>query len=491
MTTISKTSAQRLTALADRARAELNMLSFATKPWVMPKIEDGAKMLDVVIIGAGQSGLVVGHALKRHGVTNFVVLDRNRQGYEGVWETYARNHEIRSPKEIMGADLGLPSMTIESFYRAKHGDAAWDEIKRIPRTDWMDFLRWYRAIADLPIRNEVTVADIDYDANGVTITTKDGETLRTRLVILATGMDGGGGWQTPEIITRNLPHGRYNHACEVYDVSRFKDKSIGVLGAGAAAFDAAVAALDAGARHVDLFMRRPQLPMIDVAREIETAGQLNHGHELSDETKWGLSRFMSGLSQSPAEHHFYKACSFDNFAMHLGSPWWSVGIEGDMVAIKTPKSQFRFDHVVSATGVAVDMTRRPELGKIAKGAALWRDRFTPPADDPAPGRLNFPYLNHCYQFTEREPGTARGIERIFAFNALASLSMGGMSAVSISSHRFGVPRVVAGVTGFLFREQEQAIIPMLAAYNTPGIVLTDRTREKLGLAVDSALAKAG
>jgi hypothetical protein len=130
------------------------------------------------------------------------------------------------------------------------------------------------------------------------------------------------------------------------------------------------------------------------------------------------------------------------------------------------------------------MSRRPELAKIAAKAAFWRDRFTPPADDPAPGRLNFPYLNRHYQFTEREPGTAPGIDRIFAFNALASLSMGGMSAVSISSHRYGVPRVASAVTGFLFREQEDQIIPTLQAYDTPGIVLTDHIRQMLGIPLE-------
>jgi cation diffusion facilitator CzcD-associated flavoprotein CzcO len=254
-----------------------------------------------------------------------------------------------------------------------------------------------------------------------------------------------------------------------------------VLGAGAAAFDTAVAALDAGANSVDMFMRRPTLPMIDVAREIETAGLLNHGHELPDQTKWALARFMNGLSQAPAEHHFHRAWSFSNFRMHLGSPWQAVGLEGDAVRVTTPKGAFAFDHVFAATGVSVDMSRRPELGKIAAATALWRDRFTPPADDPSPGRLNFPYLNRSYQFTEREPGTAPGIDRIFAFNALASMSMGGMSAVSISSHKYGVPRLVGAITGQLFREQQDSVIPTLASYNVPGIDIPDRALALLGI----------
>jgi cation diffusion facilitator CzcD-associated flavoprotein CzcO len=488
MTTIQlNTAEQRLADLADRARAELEMLSFATKPWVLPRQYEGATIPDVTIIGGGQSGLVLGHALKRRGVTNMLILDRNPAGYEGVWDTYARNYEIRSPKEITGADLGLPSLSIQSFFIAKHGAEAWQQIKRVPRADWMAYLRWYRRIADLPIENDVRVIDIDYDATGVTLTTDTGRQIRSRLVVLATGMDGGGAWSTPEIITRNVPRAHYNHSCEIYDEKLMAGRAIGILGAGAAAFDTAVTALGAGAKSVDLFMRRPQLPMLDLAREMEHGGGLDHGHELSDSTKWALSRLMSGLSQSPAEHHFLKACSHPNFRMHLGAPWETVSFDGDKVRVETPKGAFAFDHVFAGTGVMVDMAKRAELAKIAAKAALWRDRFVPPADDPAPGRLNFPYLNRSYQFTERETGSAPGIERIFAFNALASLSMGGMSAVSISSHRYGVPRLASGITGFLFREQEDQIIPTLRAYNTPGIVLNDHIRQMLGMEPEQKL----
>ena len=90
-----------------------------------------------------------------------------------------------------------------------------------------------------------------------------------------------------------------------------------------------VAALTEGAASVDMFMRRPTLPMVDLVRDFETAGHLDHCHELADETKWALSSFLGGFSQSPAEHHFYKAWSYDSFRMHLGSPWQTIGLAGD------------------------------------------------------------------------------------------------------------------------------------------------------------------
>jgi FAD-dependent urate hydroxylase len=483
----------RLAELTARVRAELEMLSFATKPWVIPKHHNGRKIVDVVIIGAGQSGLVLGHALKRRGVTNLLLLDRNASGYEGVWETYARNYEIRSPKEITGADLGIPSLSIQSFFEAKHGAEAWARIKRVPRSDWMDYLRWYRSIADLPIQNDVEVSDIDYDRDGVTLTAADGSTIRSRLCVLATGMDGGGAWTVPDIIAKTLPRHRYHHTGDIVEPDVPAGRRIGILGAGAAAFDMAVTALTNGAATVDLFMRRPTLPMLDLAREMEHGGGLDHAHEVSDATKWTLSSFMSGLSQSPAEHHFLNAWTFPNFRMHLGSPWTEIALAGDEIRVRTPKGNFRFDLVFAATGVAVDMSRRPELAKIAAKAALWRDRFVPPAEDPSPQRLNFPYLDRSYRFTEREPGTAPGLERIYAFNGLANLSMGAMSAVSISSHRFGVPRLASAITGALFAEQEHAIVPTLRNYDTPGITLTPHIRAMLGIepATSDPLAATG
>nr|WP_253949342.1 NAD(P)-binding domain-containing protein [Mangrovicoccus sp. HB161399] len=462
-----------------RAREDLAMLSFATKPWVIPAEHAGRRIPDVAIVGAGQSGLVLGHELKRRGVDNILLLDRAPEGREGVWDSFARNYEIRSPKEVMGADLNIPSLTIQSFFTACHGRAAWDALKRVPRTDWMAYLRWYRSIADLPVRNGAEVADIDFDAAGVSLSLAGGGTIRARHAVLATGMDGGGAWAVPEVIAAGLPPERYSHSSDGVDAAQFAGRDIAILGAGAAAFDMAVTALDAGARQVEMFMRRRDLPMKDVAREFETGGHLNHSHELSDLTKWNLARFMSGLSQSPAEHHFFRACSFPNFRILPGAPWETVGMDGGRIVIGTPRGRFEADHAIAATGTLVDMSRRPELARIARGAALWRDRFQPPADDPAPGRLLFPYLDRDYRFTERVPGAAPGIGRIVAFNALASLSMGGMSAVSISSHRFGVPRVADGLTRALFAEQEDRLIPMLEAHDREAFELPADIRAML------------
>ncbi|SEQ27802.1 Predicted flavoprotein CzcO associated with the cation diffusion facilitator CzcD [Faunimonas pinastri] len=470
---------RRLAELAGQVRREMEMLSFATKPWVMPVKEDGAVLPDVTIIGGGQSGLAVGLELKRRGVANFVILDANPAGFEGVWETYARNYEIRSPKDITGMEGGLPSLAIESYVIARYGQEGWDGIKRIPRTVWMAYLRWFRAVTDLPIRNDTRVIDLDFDAGGVTLTLGDGSRMRTRQVVLATGMEGGGGWRTPREIAETLPPEVYNHSADIFDEAYLGGKRVGVLGAGAAAFDMAVTALEAGAARVDMFLRRRDLPMRDVIRELENGGYLVHANRIPDQTKWNISKYMNGLSQAPAEHHFHKACSYENFTIHLGSPWQTIRWTGQDVHVRTPLDDWTFDHVFTATGVSVDMARRPELARIHANAALWRDRFVPDDGDLASPRLDFPYLDGQYRFTERVPGTAPGLDRIFAFNALAGLSMGGLAAVSIGAFRFGTRKLVDAVTERLFDEQVAAIVPYLDTFDKPGVTVPENMANKL------------
>lgn len=469
----------RLEALKSRVRDEMRMLSFATKPWVMPVTDGGITIPDVIIIGAGQSGLSAALELIRRGVNNIVILDANPEGYEGVWETYARNYEIRSPKEITGMDGGLPSLTIEAFVVARHGQEAWDRIKRIPRTVWMAYLRWFRSCLDVDIRNETRVTDIDFDRNGVTLTLDDGSRMRGRQAVLATGMDGGGHWRTPDFIRQALPREVWNHSSDIFHDAGLSGKRVAVLGAGAAAFDMAVASLEAGADKVDMFLRRNELPMRDVIRELENGGYLVHANRIPDAAKWEISKYMSGLSQAPAEHHFHKACSYENFNIHLGSPWEKLSWTGSEIVIKMPGREWRCDHVFAATGVTVDMSKRPELVRLHSMAALWRDRFVPTDGDVNSPRLNFPYLDGHYRFTPREPGTAAGIERIFAFNALAGMSMGGLSAVSIGAFRFGTRKLVDALIERLFDEQVDHLVPYLETFDAPGVTVPQNMQSML------------
>ncbi|MBM3572509.1 MAG: FAD-dependent oxidoreductase, partial [Alphaproteobacteria bacterium] len=57
---------------------------------------------DVVIVGAGQSGLAAAFGLLRAGVANIAIYDLAQPGREGPWVTTARMLTMRSHKGVRG-----------------------------------------------------------------------------------------------------------------------------------------------------------------------------------------------------------------------------------------------------------------------------------------------------------------------------------------------------------------------------------------------------
>ena len=102
-----------LARLAEQAQRDLDALAHPSSAWVRPVADAmGRQVYDVVIVGAGQAGLIVGLALKREGIRNILLLDRNPAGYEGPWDTFARMEVLRTPKTLVGAEFGIPSLSV-------------------------------------------------------------------------------------------------------------------------------------------------------------------------------------------------------------------------------------------------------------------------------------------------------------------------------------------------------------------------------------------
>src|SRR5258708_39451311 len=97
-----------LMALEARVRREIEMTAHPRMEWMMARLHQGKPVLDVLIVGAGQSGLCIAFALMRERVGNILVVDRAPEGREGVWVTFARMPTLRSPKDQTGPDRGLP-----------------------------------------------------------------------------------------------------------------------------------------------------------------------------------------------------------------------------------------------------------------------------------------------------------------------------------------------------------------------------------------------
>jgi cation diffusion facilitator CzcD-associated flavoprotein CzcO len=470
------------TALAAQARAERALLSYPDASWVQPASTDG--VLDVLIVGGGQSGLGLAAALRSQGVARIAVLDRAVPGQEGVWDTFARMPELRTPKQLNGLDMGLPALSVQRWYIARFGEAAWASIDRIPRLHWMDYLRWYRATLQLPVVNGVevlnlrpaTAADEAPAEDCIAVDTlQDGRphTRLSRLVVLTTGMDGAGAWRVPAFIADALPADRCHHSSDAIDFTQLHGQRVGVLGHGAAAFDNAVAALRAGARSVDLCFRRARLPRVNPHRHIENAGLLTHYARVPDAIRWQVASHFRRVDQPPPHGSFQQACRWPNFKAHAACPWDKVRWTGHDIEVHTPQGHFQFDHVICATGHALDLSARPELQTLAPVIARWQDRYVPPADQAHPVLAAHPYLGEHYECLPRTPGSdSDWVTRVFAFNSLSYVSHGPHST-SISGHKHALPRLVRGITQRLFLDQAHTLMDDLQRYDTQELDLPE------------------
>jgi cation diffusion facilitator CzcD-associated flavoprotein CzcO len=459
-----------VTQLSDRVRRELTYLSYPPREWTLPRSRNGARVLDVLIVGAGQSGLATAFGLKLERITNIKVVDRNPRGLEGPWRRFARMRELRTPKEVSGIDFGIPSLTVRAWYEAKYGRKAWERIERIPQEIWRSYLDWYRDVLELPVENQVEVTSIEPAGDLLLAHLRRSdriEHVHARKIVLATGFNGSGRWRAPRDLVANLPAERYAHSADDIDFRRLAGKRVGVLGVGASAFDNAAAALEAGAARVDLCFRRPDIPRINPLMWMNFSGLLGHFAELSDLERW---RFMRHILEErpvpPTQDTFWRCRRFENFVWHANCAWRSVRGSGRVARVETKGRTFTFDFIIFATGVETDLLARAELAPIVHQIALWRDRFKPPPGEESELLARHPYLGRAFEFIEREPGTAPFLARLhnFTFGAMPSL---GLTGAAIPGMRYGARRLVNGLARDLFREDAGAYYRDLLAYAAP------------------------
>lgn len=467
--------ALRLSTLASAARADIEALSYPDRAWLAPRLgPDGEPVEDVLIIGAGQSGLVIAAHLKREGLKRVALLDAAKAGEEGPWRTYARMTELRTPKTTVGAELGLPNLSLRRWHEARYGAAAWDAFERLPRTDWADYLAWYAQAVGVKVESETQASDISEAGDLVRVETLNRGQARPRFartVVIATGFEGSGAWRVPDFVARALPARLYDHSNGPIDFNRLRGKRVGLLGHGASAFDSAIAALRAGASAAEVCFRRPRLPRSNPHRAIESAGLMSHYPALSDPTRWGIARFFRVHDQPPPVTAFRIAHSLPGFRLRPATPWLSVAQDGETVRVETPNGALTYDHLILATGGVVDLALRPELNSLAGAAALWKQRFEPPPGEEDERLAALPYLDEGYAFT---PKTERDawVARVFAFNGL-SVTSHGPHSTSISGQKHALPRVIRGVTRRLLLDSEARLLAELSAYRSNDLPIPD------------------
>ena len=126
-------------------------------------------VFDVIVIGAGQSGLAIGRQLQQRG-RSFLIVDAGPEiGH--VWQSRWDSLTLFTAARYSGLP-GLPFPGDPDSHPTK--DAA------------AQYLRHYATTFGLPIRHNTRVTRVTRDGAGFTVHT-DGETFRATQVVVATG----------------------------------------------------------------------------------------------------------------------------------------------------------------------------------------------------------------------------------------------------------------------------------------------------------------
>lgn len=456
-----------LAALNRRVARELELLTLPAAPWVPERDVAGEPLLDVAIIGAGMAGLAAAAAMRNIGL-RVVNYDRRPKGYEGPWATTARMETLRSPKTLTGPALGIPSLTFRAWFEAQFGAAEWEALDKIPRLMWMDYLRWFRAVLALDIRNDHDIARIHLGPDYATLEI-DGPAGRQRVlarhVVLATGRDGLGGPYVPAI-AGNLPRERWAHSSDENDYAALRGKRVAVVGAGASAMDSAGTALEAGAARVDLLIRRRDIPRINRGKGMGHPGSVAGYRYLPDEWKWRINGYIAREQVPPPRASVLRVSRHPNAFFRQGTALRSARMEGDEIVVETSAGTMRFDFMIFSTGFKVDWDNRPFLAEIAANARFWSERGMPADGEPSLGAM--PDLGPAFEFQPRIPGASPGLERVHCFCYPAMMSHGTVSG-DIPAISDGAERLSQAIAARLFVEDVETHFERGQAYAEPEI----------------------
>ncbi|MGJ7581092.1 NAD(P)-binding domain-containing protein [Variovorax sp. RHLX14] len=459
-----------LATLEARLKQDFQWLGLPAKRWV--PVSPNSDVLDVAIVGGGMAGMALAAALRNLGV-QAPVFDRAREGFEGPWATTARMETLRSPKELTGPALGFAALTFRAWFESQFGLAAWNALDKIPRLQWADYLRWYRRVLALDVRNRQRVLAIHPQADGtvrlaLADDTRDGVPYEVfaRHVVLATGRDGLGGPWVPDWAA-DIPRDRWAHSADDWNAAALSGKRVVVIGGGASAMDSAATALEAGAARVDLLIRRAELPLVNKGKGAGNPGIAHGFSSLPDAWKWRFRHYINVQQVPPPHGSTLRVSRHANAHFHLGAPVRSVAVRDDgALRIDTAKGALATDFVIFCTGFRPDWSQRPEFDGFASRVRLWQDRFTPEPGQEDGELDRSPDLGPLFEFQEKTPGACPGLSRIHCFCYPSALSHGAVAG-DIPQISDGARRLAQGLAGELFVEDAPLHFAAMERYAEP------------------------
>lgn len=180
-----------------------------------------SKLWDVIVIGAGQSGLALGYYLKKSGLS-FLILEAGGEA-AGAWPYYYESLKLFSPGKFSSLP-GLSLSTLKNEYPS--------------RNQVIEYLKNYASYFELPIAYHKRVEEVYKTTNGFKITTSSGEGYLSHTVVCASGSFNA--TYIPDIEGLNKYRGKVLHSAQYKNTDPYLHQSVIVVGRGNSAVQIAV-----------------------------------------------------------------------------------------------------------------------------------------------------------------------------------------------------------------------------------------------------------
>jgi thioredoxin reductase len=325
--------------------------------------------VDTVIIGAGPYGLSIAAHLSKSGLT-FRIFGSPMQS----WRSHMpKGMLLKSEGFASGLYDPDSSFTLRHYCEEMH--LPYDDLGNpVPLEVFSAYgIEFQKRL--VPTLEQTDITSVRRTSEGFELETADGQTVRARTVIAATGITH---FSYLPAFLADLPVSHVSHSSQHHDLSGFRGKTVVVLGAGASAVDIAAILHEEGSQ-VQLVARRQEIAFHTKAKEPRPLQQrlryprstIGIGwssrlctdvpllfHAMPEKFRFRFVRDHLG----PAPGWFVRDKVVGKFPLHLGCKIQSASIEDGKVHLKIvakdgSNSELIADHVISATGYRVSIAR--------------------------------------------------------------------------------------------------------------------------------------
>lgn len=324
----------------------------------------------IAVIGAGPHGLAAAAHLRRQGVETRVFGDPM-----SFWRSMPAGMLLRSSRTASSISEYDGPLSLDSYR-----EATGRELRSpIPLDDFVEYGLWAqgRAVPDVDRRR---VTAVRRDSDGFNLTLDDDSEVRAARVAVAAGI---APFPHEPALTRQLPRELATHTSEHRDLSRFRGKSVLVVGGGQSALESAALMHEAGAT-VEVVARASHINWLHGGKYQRRLGRLAPLlYAPTDVGPMAISRVVAAPDlfrrlpraiQEPMAHRAIRPAGaawlvqrLRDVPIRLGRSLDVVSPRGTGLRVVADDGSVRIvDHLMMGTGYRVDVARYSFLGDLAR-----------------------------------------------------------------------------------------------------------------------------